>query len=442
MARWRTAIIARASATERVGRHLAPSGRPRTAACARVQTVAPKSISAWLKSKTWRCGSTVRETVPQCRFIACAFGSPRADEHAEQHARDVRVEDRRALAEREAPDRAGGVRADALERPQRRLVGRQLRRRSVRPTRARSPAAGAAGCCSRAGTTSPTTSSLGRRRQRLERRIAAQPLVILRQHAIDLRLLQHHLGHEDVVRVARLPPRQVAAVPPVPGAAAGAGTIGGAAAPAGQALGRARHGAIIGARSTSFQGTSVESPYLHQDRRRGRDGAVRRHARVEGGSARGRLRRRRRAQRVARAGPRVASRRARLDDDARRASSAICSRSARGSPIPRTASPRASRRPAGRGRGRRARSRPGSTSSSAALPPLRRFILAGGTPAGAAAARRPHGLPPRRARHRRARRATASRSAASSSYINRLSDLLFVMARAANHRAGVAELEW
>jgi cob(I)alamin adenosyltransferase len=27
-------------------------------------------------------------------------------------------------------------------------------------------------------------------------------------------------------------------------------------------------------------------------------------------------------------------------------------------------------------------------------------------------------------------------------YVNRLSDLLFVMARAANHRAGVAETEW
>jgi cob(I)alamin adenosyltransferase len=27
-------------------------------------------------------------------------------------------------------------------------------------------------------------------------------------------------------------------------------------------------------------------------------------------------------------------------------------------------------------------------------------------------------------------------------YLNRLSDLLFVMARAANHRAGAPEIEW
>ena len=49
-----------------------------------------------------------------------------ADEHAEQHARDVGVENGGALAEREAADRAGRVGADALEREQRLLVGRQL----------------------------------------------------------------------------------------------------------------------------------------------------------------------------------------------------------------------------------------------------------------------------------------------------------------------------
>ena len=40
------------------------------------QTVAPKSINAWLKSKTCRWGSTARETSHRCAFIACAFGSP------------------------------------------------------------------------------------------------------------------------------------------------------------------------------------------------------------------------------------------------------------------------------------------------------------------------------------------------------------------------------
>ena len=84
-----------------------------------------------------------------------------ADEHAEQHARDVGVENRRALAEREAADRAGGVGADALERQQRLLVGRQLAAVARdRFARDRSAAA-AAGCCSRADTTSSVTSRSG-----------------------------------------------------------------------------------------------------------------------------------------------------------------------------------------------------------------------------------------------------------------------------------------
>ena len=55
------------------------------------------------------------------------------------------------------------------------------------------------------------------RRERVERRVLLEPRVILRQHAIDLRLLQHDFRHEDVVRVVRPAPRQVAPVPPVPG---------------------------------------------------------------------------------------------------------------------------------------------------------------------------------------------------------------------------------
>ena len=76
----------------------------------------------------------------------------------------------------------------------------------------------------------------------------------------------------------------------------------------------------------------------------------------------------------------------------------------------------------------------------AGVTPLRKFILAGGSPAGAHAASGAHRLPTRRARHRRARR--GRRRAGRRHYLNRLSDLLFVMARAANARAGADEIEW
>ena len=74
------------------------------------------------------------------------------------------------------------------------------------------------------------------------------------------------------------------------------------------------------------------------------------------------------------------------------------------------------------------------------LRPLRRFILAGGSPAGAA-------LHVARTICRRAERSMVSlgRDAFEIDllvYINRLSDLLFVMARAANHRANQPETEW
>ena len=73
------------------------------------------------------------------------------------------------------------------------------------------------------------------------------------------------------------------------------------------------------------------------------------------------------------------------------------------------------------------------------LPPLRRFILAGGTPCGAA-------LHLARAVCRRAERRIISLEPPVElvflKYINRLSDLLFVIARVANKRAGVAETEW
>jgi cob(I)alamin adenosyltransferase len=76
----------------------------------------------------------------------------------------------------------------------------------------------------------------------------------------------------------------------------------------------------------------------------------------------------------------------------------------------------------------------------ATLPPLRRFILAGGAPGGAL-------LHLSRTVCRRAERAIVALGPDAIDplvvvYMNRLSDLLFVMARAANARAGAAETEW
>lgn len=77
----------------------------------------------------------------------------------------------------------------------------------------------------------------------------------------------------------------------------------------------------------------------------------------------------------------------------------------------------------------------------ATLPPLRTFILPGGSPGGAA-------LHLARTVCRRAERRVVTLSqkggvsAETIVYLNRLSDLLFVMARSANVRAGVAEAPW
>ena len=75
----------------------------------------------------------------------------------------------------------------------------------------------------------------------------------------------------------------------------------------------------------------------------------------------------------------------------------------------------------------------------AETPPLRRFILPGGTSTGAA-------IHLARTVCRRAERRIVSLDppvdAVLIRYVNRLSDLLFALARAVNHRAGAPETEW
>jgi cob(I)alamin adenosyltransferase len=76
----------------------------------------------------------------------------------------------------------------------------------------------------------------------------------------------------------------------------------------------------------------------------------------------------------------------------------------------------------------------------ARLPPLRHFVLAGGGLVGAS-------LHAARTVCRRAERAVVALGADAAPaiaivYLNRLSDLLFAMARLANARSGVPEIEW
>ena len=75
------------------------------------------------------------------------------------------------------------------------------------------------------------------------------------------------------------------------------------------------------------------------------------------------------------------------------------------------------------------------------LPPLTAFVLPGGVPAAAA-------LHLARTVCRRAERSVVTLSESESvepavvAYLNRLSDLLFVLARGENHRAGSGDVEW
>jgi cob(I)alamin adenosyltransferase len=138
-----------------------------------------------------------------------------ADEYPEEHARDVGVENGCALTEGEAQDRPGSVFADTLEGPQRRFVARQLAPvafNGLARNRVQAPRTDVVSERPPGG----RNVGFGRGRERLQRRILRQPFVILRKDTVHLSLLEHHLGDEDTVGIASQPPRQVAPVAPVP----------------------------------------------------------------------------------------------------------------------------------------------------------------------------------------------------------------------------------
>ena len=251
---------------------------------------------------------------PEMSLHRVSLGIAIADEHAKQHPRDVGVEDGRALPEREAANGTGRVRADPLNDSSvsssdgsvPAVVRHRLARDRLQPPRPDVVPEGVPGFRARpARAPSASASSDG---------YLPSHSCVLGQHAIHLRLLQHDLGHENVVRVVGLAPRQIAAVPAVPRQQPPAKT------PPVGAVGMARRSAARGrsvdasisasrarAGDVGLRGIPYNSGVKIYTRTgdAGETSLLRRHARAEVRPARRRLRRRRRAERLARIGPRL-----------------------------------------------------------------------------------------------------------------------------------------
>jgi hypothetical protein len=138
-------------------------------------------------------------------------------EDAAKHPRDVGIDQRSARLIRERRDRACRVRTDAGQCAQR--IWRRwqaastnaslghFRREAVKISRTRVIAESL-----------PRLAHARRRRgrNRSQRRKCAEERRVLRDDARHLRLLEHQLRHENPIRIARAPPRQVARAPAVP----------------------------------------------------------------------------------------------------------------------------------------------------------------------------------------------------------------------------------
>src|SRR6185295_3912606 len=137
-------------------------------------------------------------------------------EHAGEHALDVPVEDRGALAERERGDRRGGRAADAGQR--RELFARA---RELGPVLGDDRLCGAVehACPAVVAEPAPEREHVVERRggERADIGEAGDEALEVAEHGGDLRLLQHHLGEPDAVRIVALPGQVVAAVLALPG---------------------------------------------------------------------------------------------------------------------------------------------------------------------------------------------------------------------------------
>ena len=149
-------------------------------------------------------GTRARQTVAPRSISACAARA-RTRPGPLLDAPHVHVDRQHVAPEREACDRVRRVAADAGQLGQivRPAVRRDLLRGAVEVERAPVVAEPL-----------PLADHVRRRSggERVHRRPALEPALPARHDAVDLRLLRHHLGDEDRVRIAGPPPGQIAPV--------------------------------------------------------------------------------------------------------------------------------------------------------------------------------------------------------------------------------------
>src|SRR5262245_60197826 len=137
------------------------------------------------------------------------------EQQTRQDTRHVAVDHRKPLAVGDAQDRPGGVASDARKRE--RLV-EAVREAPAVPgdddSRRRVQVAGAAVVAESGPRCEDVVQARGR--QVRDGRVGVQKALEVGDDRADRGLLQHDLGDPDPVRIARAPPREIAAVAPVP----------------------------------------------------------------------------------------------------------------------------------------------------------------------------------------------------------------------------------
>jgi hypothetical protein len=167
-----------------------------------------------LVERAWRCRRRQRRHQrtrlgPQRLAARSRLDVELHREHACENARDVAIDERRALVVRDRCDRTRGVRPDARHRAQ---LGGALRQGAA-PLRAdllrARPQVARARVVAEPG---PRGEHVVERcgGERAHRRKLRHPPLPVRDHGRHARLLQHDLADPDRVRIARAPPRQVA----------------------------------------------------------------------------------------------------------------------------------------------------------------------------------------------------------------------------------------